>query len=370
MHVLDASRAAGVVGALMGEERRAFAQKNLEKQDEIRQAMAGGTRRPLMPYDEARAQALKISWRQEDLAQPQSLALHEELHTPLEDIVPYIDWTPLFHAWELKGRYPAIFDKPEIGLAARELFDNAQALLRRIVTEKRLTAQAVWQFFAAASEGDDIVLYEGSTPRARLCTIRQQQVQTGAPTHALADFIAPRKSSEGGELKDFLGAFVVTAGIGLESLVAEFEAQDDDYNAIMVKALADRLAEAYAEMLHEKARHFCGFGTQESLSKEELIGEKYRGIRPAPGYPACPDHLDKRLLFDLVQAPERIGVTLTESCAMLPAASVSGWYFNHPKARYFGVGKLGRDQIENLAVRKGYTVEELERWLQANLGYE
>ena len=262
-----------------------------------------------------------------------------------------------------------MLDHPQYGKAARELYEHGTALLDRIVAEKRLTANGVYGFWPANSEGDDIVLFEDDSRRvelARLPMLRQQDViPDGKPNRSLADFIAPRETG----VPDYLGTFAVTAGIGTDDLVKRFERDHDDYSAIIVKALADRLAEAFAEYLHAQARRDWGYGADERLTNEELIGEKYRGIRPAYGYPACPDHSEKFTLFELLDAG-RQGITLTESAAMMPAASVSGLYFSHPAAKYFTVGRIGRDQLESYAKRKGMPVEEAERWLSPNLGYE
>jgi 5-methyltetrahydrofolate--homocysteine methyltransferase len=289
---------------------------------------------------------------------------------PLEKLVPYIDWSPFFQTWELRGKYPKIFDDPQVGAEARKLFDDAQRLLRRIVAEKRLTARGVFGFWPANSVGDNILVYADpsrSTTIARFPMLRQQWERKGqSDFRSLADYIAPLDS---GRL-DYLGAFAVTTGIGCDALVAEFEAQNDDYLAIMTKAIADRLAEAFAEVLHRQARINWGYGCEEKLSQDELLEEKYRGIRPAFGYPACPDHTEKRTLFDLLHAEEHTGIRLTESFAMWPAAAVSGLYFGHPEARYFSVDRITRDQVESYASRKGMTIPEIERWLGPNLGYE
>ena len=288
---------------------------------------------------------------------------------PLADIAKFIDWTFFFSAWELKGRYPGILSHPEYGAAARELFEHAQALLDRIIDEKLLTARGVYGFWPANSEGDDIVVYKDDSRRvelARFPMLRQQEIIADQkPNRSLADFIAPRESG----VPDYLGLFAVTAGLGADELVRRFERDLDDYHAIMVKAIADRLAEAFAEYLHAQARKDWGYGEREQLSSEELIAEKYRGIRPAYGYPACPDHSEKFKLFELLDA-SRQGITLTESGAMLPAASVSGLYFSHPQAKYFNVGRIDRDQLESYAKRKGVPVEDVERWLASNLAYD
>jgi 5-methyltetrahydrofolate--homocysteine methyltransferase len=288
----------------------------------------------------------------------------------LEALRERIDWTPFFQTWELAGHYPAILDDPVVGESARSLWADAQTLLDRIVRDQLLTARAVLGFFPAAGEGDDIALYTDdsrTTKRATLHMLRQQMVrEPGRPNRSLADYVAPCSAG----VSDYLGAFTVTAGVGLEALVAEFEAQHDDYNAILAKALADRLAEAAAEWLHEEVRRtHWGYAPGEALDNAALIKEQYQGIRPAPGYPACPDHTEKATLFSLLESTARIGVTLTESFAMYPTAAVSGWYFWHPDAQYFGVGRIEKDQVEDYARRKGMSVKEAERWLAPNLGY-
>jgi 5-methyltetrahydrofolate--homocysteine methyltransferase len=286
---------------------------------------------------------------------------------PLAELIDYIDWTFFFQAWELKGRYPAILDHPEKGAAARELFENAQELLARIVEEKLLCARASFGLWPAASDGDDIVFFaneDRDQAVARFCMLRQQaDHEDERPDLSLADFVAPLESG----LRDYAGAFAVTAGIGAEELAVKFAAELDDYNAVMIKALADRLAEAFATFLHERARRL--WGDAEQLERADVIAERHRGIRPAFGYPACPDHSEKRVLFDLLQA-EEIGIELTESYAMFPAASVSGIYIEHPQAKYFSVGRIGRDQVADYAARKGMEVEEVERWLAPNLDYQ
>jgi 5-methyltetrahydrofolate--homocysteine methyltransferase len=288
---------------------------------------------------------------------------------PLEELVPYIDWSPFFIAWELHGKYPAIFEDPNVGERARELYDDARALLDRIVREKLLKARGVYGLFPANSVGDDIELYTDETRTQVLTTFHQLRQQseksTGEYNKCLADFVAPKETG----LADYMGGFAVTAGIGVDELVAAFKADHDDYNAIMTAALADRLAEAFAERLHKIVRAEWGYGKSEELTNEDLIRERYRGIRPAPGYPACPDHTEKPALFDLLNAPG-VGITLTESMAMYPASSVSGWYFAHPQSEYFTVGKLNRDQIEDYATRKSMTVAEAERWLSPYLNYD
>ena len=290
---------------------------------------------------------------------------------PIVELVERIDWTPFFNAWELKGKYPAIFEKQNIGPEAKKLFDDANKILAQIIENNWLTARAVFGIFPANSIGDDIEVYADEKRRQPLSvfhTLRQQMQRSDERfNYALADFIAPKESGA----IDYLGVFAVTAGIGLEELVKRFEQNNDDYSALLAKSLADRLAEAFAERLHERVRkEFWGYAKNEHLDNDSLISEQYRGIRPAPGYPACPDHTEKRLLFDLLNVTENTGIQLTESFAMLPAASVSGFYFAHPQARYFGVGKIGKDQLTDYARRKGMSVPELERWLSPILGYE
>jgi 5-methyltetrahydrofolate--homocysteine methyltransferase len=289
---------------------------------------------------------------------------------PLAELAPFIDWSPFFHTWEIRGRYPDLLQDPTRGPAARELFANAQELLKEIVDKQLLKASGVYGFFPANSDGDDIVVYADPSRAGiltRFHTLRQQKVNSsGKPHLALADYIAPRESGR----VDYIGAFAVTAGRGCQELAERFEKDNDQYNSIMVKALADRLAEAFAECLHKRVRVEWGYGKNEALSNEEMIAEKYRGIRPAPGYPAQPDHTEKPLLFDLLKVDEATGITLTESYAMYPAAAVCGLYFAHAGARYFAVSSIGKDQVESYAVRKNMKVEEIERWLSPILGYD
>jgi 5-methyltetrahydrofolate--homocysteine methyltransferase len=338
-------------------------------QTETRDHYASRKQKPLLSYDAARRNALKTDWDEHVIASPWFVGRRYLDAVDLADIARYIDWTYFFSAWELKGRFPGILEHPEYGAAARELYQHARTLLARIVGEKLLTARGVYAFWPANTEGDDIIVYKDDSRRtelARFPMLRQQEViPDGRPNRSLADYIAPRESL----VPDYLGMFAVTAGIGAAELVARFEREHDDYNAIMVKALADRLAEAFAEYLHAQARKDWGYADGENLSSEELIAEKYRGIRPAFGYPACPDHSEKFPLFELLDAT-RQGITLTETAAMAPAASVSGLYFSHPEAKYFNVGRIGRDQIESYAQRKRTTVEDVERWLGPYLAYE
>lgn len=302
---------------------------------------------------------------------PRTLGVTVFSDVSLSALSDYLDWTPFFQSWELRGKYPDILNDAAVGGEAQKLYADARALLERVVADGSLRAAAVGGLFAANAVGDDAALYADEsrqTEIARLHFLRQQnQKVAGQPNLCLADFIAPAGSG----VADYMGAFAVTAGIGADELCRAYEARHDDYSAIMTKALADRLAEAAAEWLHERVRkELWAYAPGETLSNNELIAERYRGVRPAPGYPACPEHTEKRTLFALLNAEANVGVRLTESCAMTPAASVAGWYFAHPEAKYFPVGKIGRDQTEDYARRKGWTLEEAERWLAPNLAYE
>ena len=323
-----------------------------------------------MSYEEARQRSLRTDWDEHQIAVPEFIGRRVLNDFPLEELVPYIDWSAFFHTWEMRGRYPDLLQDPNRGPAARELFANAQELLREIIDKKFLTAHAVYGFYPANSDGDDIILYSDPTRTetlTRLHTLRQQKVNSsGKPQLALADYIAPKESGR----IDYIGAFAVTAGHGCQELAERFERDNDQYNAIMAKALADRLAEAFAELLHKRARDDWGYGKFERLSHEDLIAEKYHGIRPAPGYPAQPDHTEKPLIFDLLDVGGATGITLTESYAMYPAAAVCGLYFAHQEARYFAVSSIGKDQVESYAARKNMKVSEVERWLSSILGYD
>ncbi len=369
VHVLDASRAVDVVSSLLHSENRdAFVAATRAEQERLREQHGRRSRKPLLTLAQARANRLRIDWAQENLPVP-SFTGTRLVNVGLEELIPFIDWTFFFTAWDLKGRVPGIFDHPQYGAAARELYDNAQALLRRMVAERRPSAAAVYGFWPANADGDDIVLFEDeerTRELVRFPMLRQQEViADDKPNRCLADFVAPMDSG----LADYVGGFAVTAGLGVEELVAAFERDHDDYQAIIVKALADRLAEAFAEYLHAQARRDWGYGAGEQLSNDDLIAEKYRGIRPAFGYPACPDHSSKATLFHVLQ-PERVGIALTESFAMTPAASVSGLYLAHPRARYFMVGRVGADQVSDYARRKQMRVEDAERRLTPYLAYD
>ena len=367
VHVLDASKAVGVVSALLDPTRSGeFVRANAEEQKRLRE-LYEEKRKPLLPLAQARGRKPSLALDQADLPTPSLLGLQRIDDQPLAELVDYIDWTFFFHAWELKGRFPAILDHPEKGAAARELYENAQVLLTRIVDEKLLRASAAFGLWPASSDGDDIVLFAGEErdePIARFCMLRQQSDhEDGRADLSLADFVAPRASG----LRDYAGAFALTSGIGAEELSTRFAVENDDYNSIMVKALADRLAEAFASFLHERVRRLWGY--EQQLPREDVIAERHRGIRPAFGYPACPDHSEKRKLFDFLRA-EEAGIELTENFAMLPAASVSGLYFGHPQAKYFSVGRVARDQVADYAERKEASIEQVEHWLAPNLAYE
>jgi 5-methyltetrahydrofolate--homocysteine methyltransferase len=370
VHVLDASRAVGVVSDLLDEGRKGELDRaNRQEQARLREVYAGRSAKQLLPIEAARRNAAKLDFDAVTSPRPEYFGRREWREIDLAEIREYIDWTFFFSAWELKGKFPKILDHPKHGHAARDLYENGRALLDEIIRDRSLVANAATGFWPANSDGDDIIVWaDGDRNREllRFPMLRQQSAQpSGKPNRSLADFVAPLDSG----VEDWIGAFAVTTGLGADELARHYERDHDDYHAIMVKALADRLAEALAEMMHARARSDWGYGASEQLSNEELIAEKYRGIRPAFGYPACPDHTPKRALFDLLGARE-VGLDLTESCAMTPAASVSGLYFAHPEARYFTVGKLGRDQVVDYARRAGLETAEAERWLLPNLAYD
>jgi 5-methyltetrahydrofolate--homocysteine methyltransferase len=361
VHVTDASRVVGVVSRLLdAERRRELDHENRELQDRLRAQHAEREKTPLLPYRKALERRTPIEWQAEDVPTP-AFTGPRVVEPTIATVRPYIDWTFLFVAWELKGTYPQILDHTVYGAQARELYEDALTLLDEIEAGEWLTCRGVYGFWPARAEGDDIVLDDGT-----VFPMLRQQVAKGDddPNRSLADFVAPMDRG----LPDHVGAFAVTSGLGTDELVKRFEAEHDDYRAIMSKALADRLAEAFAEQLHEQARVDWSYES-ERRSSEDLIAERYRGIRPAFGYPACPDHSLKRRLFDLLGARE-VGIDLTESCAMVPAASVSGLYFHHPEARYFNVGRIGKDQVEDYARRLGESLPEAERWLRPNLAYD
>ncbi|MDC8447184.1 MAG: methionine synthase [Nitrospira sp.] len=371
VHVLDASRAVGVVGSLVSPtQRQDFVKQVRNDYERVRQSHQDRGAKPLISIIQARANRFIPDWEKADIPTPATLGVQTISDQSLVELMSYIDWSPFFHTWELRGRYPTIFEDATVGPKAKELYDDARRLLDEIVRKRQLKAKGVYGFFPAATVGDDIELYLDPSRKTVLTTIhhlrQQSEKPTGQPNLSLADYVAPKESSR----QDYIGAFAVTAGIGLDELCKRFDKDHDDYNSIMAKALADRLAEAFAEFLHKKVREEWGYGKNERLTNDDLIRERYRGIRPAPGYPACPDHTEKKLLFDLLQVESNTGITLTESFAMLPAAAVSGFYFAHPDAKYFAVGKIGKDQVEDYARRKGIDVRTVERWLSPNLNYE
>jgi 5-methyltetrahydrofolate--homocysteine methyltransferase len=381
IHVLDASRVVNVVSALLSTEQKpAYLADITAKQERQRTEFADRrSKRPLLSLAEARARRQTFDWPTVDIPVPAVTGTRtfstESLNAQpptlnFDELVEFIDWGPFFSAWELHGRFPDILKDEVVGVEATKLYADAQKLLARIVSEKRYTAKAVLAFWPANAVGDSIEIY-ADTARSRTlatfhCLRQQQEKPADQFNHSLADFIAPKDS---GRL-DYLGGFAVTAGHGVEQLAAEFRAQHDDYSAIMAQALGDRLAEALAELMHKKARDFSGYGQTENLEMKDIIREKYRGIRPAPGYPACPDHTEKPVLFRLLDATAATGITLTESNAMSPASSVSGLYFNHPESKYFAVGKLGKDQVTDYATRKAQPVAETEKWLGPWLDYD
>jgi 5-methyltetrahydrofolate--homocysteine methyltransferase len=367
VHVLDASRAVDVVSNLLSDRQRDGFLATVRREYDTLRAQHGARReKPLLTLAAARANHLTTAW--DDLELPAPWFVGRRVVEPaIADLVPFIDWTFFFSAWELKGRFPDILEHPEYGAAARELYDQGRRMLGRMLKERRPVARGVYGFWPSNSDGDDIVVYKDDSRRvelARFHMLRQQDVIADArPNRSLADFVAPRAT----QAPDYIGVFAVTAGLGADELAAEYERAHDDYSAIIVKALADRLAEAFAEFLHAQARRDWGYGKDERLSSDDLLREAFRGIRPAFGYPACPDHTEKGTIFALLDAPA-IGMALTESFAMTPPASVSGLYLHHPQAKYFNVGRIGRDQLADYAARKSWSIEDAERWLGPSLG--
>jgi 5-methyltetrahydrofolate--homocysteine methyltransferase len=383
IHVLDASKSVPVASSLMNKKINAvkeFTGIIKEEYNRLREDHASRQlAKEMLPYSEAKKNKFKGNWTQYTPPRPSFLGIKVFEDYPIEELVRYIDWTPFFHSWEIKGKYPEIFEDRTYGKEAKQLFDDANEMLESIIKNQWLTAKAVTGLFPANSTGDDINVYHYTGKDENweshkdhvihtLHHLRQQNKKADRlPNYSLADFIAPADSG----LDDYIGAFVVSAGFGSEKLSEKFEKEHDDYRSILAKALADRLAEAFAEKMHELVRKkFWAYNPFEKLSKEQLIKEKYSGIRPAPGYPACPDHLEKKTLFEILDVRDKIGVSLTESYAMYPAASVSGWYFSNPEARYFAVSRIMKDQVEDYALRKQMTVSEIEKWLSPVLGYE
>ncbi|MCK5444767.1 MAG: cobalamin-dependent protein, partial [Rhodospirillaceae bacterium] len=373
VHVVDASRAVGVASKLLSPtDGQDYASDIRSEYEDMKIAHEASTRaRELASLEKARANRVQIDWQAAPPPEPTFTGTRVFEDYPMDALVERIDWTPFFRTWELKGNYPAILDDAVVGETARSLFEDAQKMLKQILDEKWLTARAVIGFWPANAVGhDDVELYTNNDRTDVLDTVhflRQQMVRSNdRANHCLADFVAPRETG----VKDFIGGFAVTTGIGLDEKSAEFKADHDDYSDILLKALADRLAEALAERLHERVRKdFWAYGAEEDLSNQDLIAEKYQGIRPAPGYPACPDHTEKSTLFKLLDATKATGIELTDSFAMMPTSSVSGFYFAHEEASYFGIGKIGKDQVEDYANRKALSVQETERWLAPNLGY-
>jgi 5-methyltetrahydrofolate--homocysteine methyltransferase len=367
VHVLDASRAVPVASSLLSDDgRAAFVATHKAEYDALRKTHAA-PKQTTIPIFTARARRTPIEWRTEDLATPEFTGIRVLDDFPLTTLREYIDWSPFFHAWGLKGIYPRILEHEDHGQQARQLFKEGNALLDRMIEEKSIVARGVYGFFHASAVGDDVELYCGDKTQATFHFLRQQANREGnEPCRCLADFIAPKETG----LRDFIGGFAVTTGLGLKELTDRFRAQHDDYNAIMAEALADRLAEAFAECLHKRVRDEWGYGTKENFSPEDLIQEKYRGIRPAAGYPACPDHTEKGTLWRLLDVQANTGIEITESFAMWPGSSISGLYFAHPQSRYFSVGKIGRDQVEDYCQRKGMDLSEVERWLGPSLNYD
>jgi len=373
VHVLDASRSVPVAGSLLSEKaHKKFTEDIKTEYQKLRDHHhSKRSTKEYLSIEAARKNKTPVGWNSSDIFQPTFTGIKVFDDYPLDEIRNYIDWTPFFTTWELKGKYPDIFSDKVVGDEAKNLFDDAQEMLDKIVNEKWLQAKAVIGLWPANAVGDDIEIYANGSRKEILAvvhTLRQQLKKAkGQPNIALADFVAPKETG----LNDFIGGFAVTAGIGIEKQVEKFEKDHDDYSSILLKALADRLAEAFTELMHKGVRgEFWGYAKDENLDNNALIKEKYQGIRPAPGYPACPDHTEKRTLFDLLQAEKNTGITLTESFAMYPAASVSGLYFSHPQTKYFGLGKITKDQVEDYAKRKGMNIETVEKWLSPNLSYE
>ncbi len=370
VHVLDASRAVPVATSLLSDENKAeFVTQHRAEYETVRKTHSA-PRQPVVSIAEARARRTPITWRKEDLPSPEFTGIRVLNDFPLAALREFIDWTPFFHTWGLKGVYPRILDESDRGVEARKLFADGNAMLDKMIAQKSITARGVYGLFPANAIGDDVELYtdcKRSAVREQFHFLRQQANREGAePCRALSDFIAPKETG----LPDHIGAFAVTSGIGLKELCDRFRAENDDYNAIIAEAVADRLAEAFAECLHKKVRDEWGYGRTENLTNDEIIHEKYRGIRPAAGYPACPDHTEKGTLWRLLDVQTNTGMFITESFAMWPGSSVSGLYFAHPESRYFSLGKIGRDQVTDYSQRKNMTVAEVERWLGPNLNYD
>jgi 5-methyltetrahydrofolate--homocysteine methyltransferase len=373
LYVSDASRCVNVASQLLSKTGKPKLVDNTRTEyHDIRERRKNrGERTKLVSLKEARARAPEISFDGYQPPKPAFTGVRTFETYDLAALEDYIDWSPFFISWDIAGKYPAIFDDPKRGKAAKSLFEDGQEILRQMIDGKRVSAKAVIGFWPANRRGDDIVLYTDESRTEELTTLhhlrQQDEKSRDKSMAALSDFVAP----EGDGPVDYVGGFAVTTGIGAEEFSLEFKNRNDDYNAIMVKALADRLAEAFAECMHERVRkEFWGYADDEKLRNDDLIRERYRGIRPAPGYPACPDHTEKAALFELLSAPDNAGIELTEHFAMYPTAAVSGWYFSHPESKYFAVGKIGADQVEDYAERKGISKAEAERWLAPSLAYD
>ncbi|MEJ2162150.1 MAG: vitamin B12 dependent-methionine synthase activation domain-containing protein, partial [Robiginitalea sp.] len=370
VHVNDASRAVTVVGDLLQWDRSEAYIKEVKLDYETfrEKFLVRGRKKAYLNLEAARQNKLRLHWKKEDITIPRQLGIVETGALDLRKLLPFIDWSPFFRAWDLHGKFPGILEDIVVGPQAQNLYEDAQKMLREIIRKKTVVAKGVFGLFRANTKGDDIILTTQDGKDYWFRTLRQQShKREGVPNIALSDFIAPAESG----VEDYVGCFCVTAGIGVEKLVTSYESQHDDYGSIMVKALADRLAEAFAEYLHREVRvRYWGYAPGESLDNEGLIREAYKGIRPAPGYPACPDHLEKQTIWDVLQVEDRIGVNLTENLAMWPSASVSGYYFAHPEARYFGLGRIKQDQVVDYANRKGISILEAEKWLGPNIAEE
>ncbi len=372
VHVNDASRSVGVAASLLGSGQEVYAHAIRDEYRQLREDYAGRQRdKNYLPIEAARANGFQADWAATPIVTPTFLGTKTLDNYDLAELAEYIDWTPFFQTWELKGRYPRLLTDENVGEAATQLFADAQKMLRRIIDEKWLTARAVVGFWPANTVGHDTIqVFQDETRQqvqTEFFTLRQQSEKAaGVPNLAFSDFLAPKETGRA----DYLGGFAVTAGIGIEEHLERFAQEHDDYSSIMLKALADRLAEAFAERLHQRVREeFWGYDPAENLSNDDLIQEKYKGVRPAPGYPGCPDHTEKITLFQLLDAENATGIRLTENLAMYPASSVSGLYYAHPDSRYFGLGRIGQDQVQDMAERKHMPLPELERWLMPNLNY-
>ena len=367
VHVNDASKAVTVVGNLLNKDNQQYKDQIRKEYDDFKdQFLDRNKRKEFLSLDEARINKFKVDWNTTKITRPNKLGIHIIDDLDIRHLLDFIDWSPFFRSWELYGKFPEILDDEVVGEQAAALFNDAQKLLKQVIDEGLLKAKAVFGMFPANSVIDDIELYNANGELLNtFLTLRQQtKKRAGAPNLALSDFIAPKESG----IEDYVGCFCVTAGFGTQELARQFEEAHDDYNSIMIKAISDRLAEAFAEYLHKEVRiQYWGYDTKEDLTNEELIKENYRGIRPAPGYPACPDHLEKKTIWDVLKVKEKIGVELTDSLAMWPSASVSGYYFANPEARYFGLGKIKNDQLEDYARRRKISVIEAEKWLSPNL---